>query len=327
MEEKAAALDGQMVHLKVVRAGITDQHVNGRLHYLHPNLRPAARRPLRLEVDGFDPVYLTVGKAERANRTRLTLNLNPTPSFPSALHVTQTFVPASHPLPLDTPTTHFSDSYDLHSASGFRALYRDAHGTTAGCPSKGTPLEWAPDLQWLLQPEPVTLQDPLTAFQMQLLFDSIDIQSCFRIADPVAQSPSLATAVQQRYQRTLLSPGRSAHPHPANWLTPSYYKHLAAKGPVDWVFLYPPLALADLALAIALSRARVGAALWVPRAFLSNMPSTRLTLLTTLKRERRLAIVQSWDNDSLWVCCFTTSTHRTRMMCPSSAAITAWTSI
>lgn len=162
---------------------------------------------------------------------------------------------------------------------------------------------------------------------MQLLFQSIDIQACFRVADPVAQSPVLQTALMDRYQRRILSPGKNAAPHPAHWLNPSYYQQLASKGPVDWVFLYPPLSIADLSLAIALTRARMGVALWVPRNYLSNLSAIRLSTLTGLKKQRRLAVVQSWEADHLWVCCFITSTHRTRMLSPSSAAVTAWTSI
>ena len=96
---------------------------------------------------------------------------------------------------------------------------------------------------------------------------------------------------------------------------------------MDWAFLYPPLSIADLALAVAMNRATAGAALWVPRAYLSNMPALRLSLLTSLKAQRRLVIVQSWADPCLWVCCFASASHRTRMLCPNSAAITAWTSI
>ena len=327
MEEKAAALDGQLVQLNVIRAGIKDLHIQGTLHYLPPDQRQTARRPLLLTVEGFDPLHLTVSKAERANRTRLNVNLSPSLDPPTALHVTMSFTPASNTNPSTPPAIHFADSYDLSTADGFRALYRAAHGTTSGCPLKGSPLQWAPDLQWVLTEEPTPLEDPLDAAHMKLLFESVDIQACFRVADPVAQSPSLQSALSHRYQRKILSAGKKAHPHPANWLTPAYYQLLASNGPVDWVFLYPPLSIADLALAIALSRARMGVALWVPRAYLSNLTSTRLTLLTSLKQQRRLAVVQSWDSSYLWVCCFITSTFRTRMLTPSSAAVTAWTSL
>ena len=327
MEEKAAALDSQLVQLNVVRAGIRDLHTQGKLRYLPPDQRQTARRPLLLTVEGFEPLHITVGMAERANRTRLTINLSPSLDPPTALHVTKSFTPASDPPPNKPSAPYFADSYNLSSPDGFRALYLAAHGTTSGCPLKGSPLQWVPDLQWILTKEPAILEDPLDATHMKLLFDAVDIQACFRVADPVAQSPALQSALSLRYQRKILTPSNKAHPHPANWLTPSYYHLLASNGPVDWVFLYPPLSIADLALAIALSRARMGVALWVPRAYLSNLTSTRLTLLTGLKMQRRLAVVQPWDSSYLWVCCFANSTSRTRMLTPSSAAITAWTSL
>ena len=326
MEEKAAALDGQQVQLNIVRANVADLHTTGTLRYLHPDERQSARRPLLLSVEGFDPVHLTVGKAVRANRSRLTVNLAPAQDPRIAFVATKPFVPNSSPTPAQPIRTHFAESYDLTTAAGFGALYNDAHGTTSGCPKEGSPLDWVPDLRWILTPQPTPLEDPLTAAHMQLLFASVDIQACFRVADPVAQSPSLAAALLERYQRRALSTKR-ALPHPANWLSPSYYQLLAAKGPIDWVFLYPPLSITDLALTIAISQARMGVALWVPRSYLSNLSTTRLRLLTGLKQQRRLAVVQPWDSDYLWVCCFITATHRTRMLTPNSAAITAWTSI
>ena len=140
----------------------------------------------------------------------------------------------------------------------------------------------------------------------------------------MAQSPILLQAVKQRYQRPLLT-SKSSPPHPINWLTPCHYRHLAVKGPIDWTFLYPPLAVADLALAIAASRSRIGVALWIPRAYLSDMTPNRLKLLSAFKLRRRLAIVQDWDNNHLWVCVFASASHSTRMLCPSSAAVTSWT--
>jgi hypothetical protein len=67
--------------------------------------------------------------------------------------------------------------------------------------------------------------------------------------------------------------------------------------------------------------------MWVPRAYLSNLPANRLALLSGLKAQRRLAIIQSWADPYFWVCCFTSATHRTRTLCPSSSTITAWTSL
>ena len=80
-------------------------------------------------------------------------------------------------------------------------------------------------------------------------------------------APNLREALQQRYQRKLPTTSASP-PHPANWLNPGYARALAFRGPVDWAFLYPPTDLTDPASAIAMSRARMGVALWTPRAFL-----------------------------------------------------------
>ena len=184
-----------------------------------------------------------------------------------------------------------ADTYPLGTTKGFTALYQDAFGTTAGLPPDGTTLEWVPELSRMLHDAPTTILDPLQAEDLQMLFRCIDLQSCFRVANPVAQSPILLQAVKQRYQRLLLT-SKSSPPHPINGLTPGHYRHFAVKGPIDRTFLYPPLAVADLALAIAVSRSRIGVALWIPRAYLSNMTPNRLKLLSAFKLQRRLAIVQ-----------------------------------
>jgi hypothetical protein len=220
----------------------------------------------------------------------------------------------------------FADTYDLLSAEGYTTLYQDAFGTTQGLPTTGRPIEWVPELDWMTDTtSTIVFDEPLTAKAIGLLFSSIDIQSCFRVADPVARSTVLNEQLQQRYQRSLLSTPSS----PAqfiNWLTPLHYRRLAVKGPVDWVFLYPPISIADLSLTLAASRARVGVAMHIHRTYLTALDPIRLQLLTAFKAERRLAIIHSWDDDHLWVCVFTTSSQRSRMLCPSSAVATSWTS-
>jgi Integrase zinc binding domain/Integrase core domain/PHD-finger/C-5 cytosine-specific DNA methylase len=327
MEKKAAAMEGQLVLLNVVQAGMADRHLTGTLRYLPPEQRKAVRRPLLLEVDGFEPAYMAVTKAQQATRTRLRVNLSPVMDPSLVLYTQMAFVAAldpSAPPQLDA----FSEAYELRTPKGYCALYRDVYGTSEGCPTSGQPLQWVPELEWLLVPSPTVIEDPLLPDHMSLLFSSVDIQGCFRVADPVAQSPTLRAALQQRYQRDILvAPGKTSPPHPSNWLTPSYYRRLASKGPVDWTFLYPPISIADMALAIALSRSRIGVAMWIPRAYLSNLSAGRLRLLSALKTQRRLVVVQSWADPYLWVCGFATATHRTRMLCPCSAAVTAWTSL
>jgi hypothetical protein len=328
MEDKAAGLDGQLVLLNVLQDSMADRRLSGKLRYLPLEQRKTARRPLLLEVEGFAPAHITVGKAQQATRSRLSINLSPARDTTLPLLAPVAFVAARDMAPPSPAITPLLDSYELSTRQGLEALYQDAFGVLPALPKEGQPLEWIPDLQWVLdrQTSP-TLIDPLTPDSMQLLFSAVDIQGCFRVADPVAQSPLLVEALQQRYKRPLLKSSPTNPPHPANWLSPGYYRHLAVKGPVDWAFLYPPLSIADLALAVAMNRARVGVALWVPRAYLSNLSSIRLSLLTSLKAQRRLVIVQSWADPYLWVCCFTSAAHRNRMLCPDSAAATAWTSI
>ena len=224
------------------------------------------------------------------------------------------------------PPAIFKDSYDLQTSSGFANFYQDAFGTTLGLPRQGCPEEWIPELSWILRDSPsAPTEDPFSATILDKLFASVDIQSCFRVADPVAHSAELNKTLQHRYQRAILTAANSPGQW-SNWLTPLHYRRLASKGPIDWVFLYPPLSIADLSLALAVSRARLGVAMWIPKVYLSAPSPGRLRLLTAFKVERRLAIVQDWEDDNLWVCIFASSSHRTRMLCPSSAAVLAWTS-
>jgi hypothetical protein len=265
------------------------------------------------------PVDLPVSKAVQATRSRMDIALNPAPAAQAPMAALSTFLAASTPPAL-------KDTYDLLSAAGYTALYTDVLGTALGLPTDGRPLDWVPELSWITDTSgTVAFEEPLTAAALNLLFASVDIQSCFRVADPVARSPVLAEVVQQHYQRSLLS-SPSSPPALSNWLTPLHYRRLAAKGPIDWVFLYPPLSIADLSLALAVGRARVGVSMWIPRSYLSALTPIRLQLLTAFKTSRRLAVVHSWDLDHLWVCVFASSAHRSRMLCPSSAAVAAWTS-
>jgi hypothetical protein len=327
MEEKAAAMDGQPVLLKTTQDGHAPTNITAKIRYLPVGQRRYPRRPLLLEVPGYQAEPLSVGKAQRATRTPLEVHLTKVLDPAMAQFVTMAFVAARDPPVRPDPYAAFRDSYPLLSAEGFRGLYHDAFGSLQGCPSTGLPTDWIPGLAQVLDNKrPMDVTGAPGAADLLMLFESVDIQGCLRVADPVDQAPDLRAVLQQRYQRKLLV-NPSSPPHPANWLFPGHYRALAAKGPVDWIFLYPPPNLTDLALAIAVSRARVGVALWVSRAFLSNLTTPRLGLLTVFKAQRRLAMVQSWDGTHLWVCVFASSTHRTRMLCPSSAAVTAWTSV
>jgi PHD-finger/Integrase core domain len=328
MEDRAAAMEGQPVLLRVLEAGRAPFSITAKLKYLPPEDREKARQPLLLEAPGFKPISLPVGKAQRATRSRmdvhLTRDLDPAAA---AQYVTMAFVAASSgpTSPKDLPPA-FSDSYQVSSEAGYKALYYDAFGTLQGCPALKDPPDWVPELAWMLDPAPVDLLDPFQAADLQLLFDAVDLQGCFRVGDPVSQSSTLQQALLSRYQRKLVV-SKVSPPHPLNWLTPGHYRHLAAKGTLDWIFLYPPISITDMALAIAASQARVGVALWVPRAYLSNLTAVRLALLSAFKTQRRLLVVQDWARDHLWICVFSSTTHRTRMLCPSSAAVTSWTSL
>jgi transposase InsO family protein len=325
MEDKAAAMDQQPVLIRILEAGRAPTSITAKLSFIPRDQREYARRPLLIEAAGFQPAAISVSKAQQATRSRLDLHLNrELDSAANAQYITMAFTASRDAPPAAPGATIIADSYLLHTAEGFRALYQDALGNASTLPRQGIPHEWMPELEWILAVDPAAIVDPLQAADMKLLFNAIDLQSCFRVADPVGQSPALQAAVLQRYQRQLLS-SKSSPPHPSNWLTPGHYRSLAIKGPVDWAFLYPPLSIADLALSIAVSRTRIGAALWVPRAYLSNLTAARLQLLSAFKLQRRLVIVQGWDSNYVWVCVFASATHRTRMLCPCSATSTSWT--
>ena len=325
-EDRASAMDGQPILIRVLEPGRAPVNITGSLSFLPPDQRKDAQRPLRLLAGGFQPVDLAVSRAEPATRTRMDIALNRNIDPAVAQYMTMVFVASQDAPSLANPRPVFSDTYDLLSLQGFTALYQDAFNSAQGLPTSGLPVDWIPELAWITDPDPLlAFEEPLTVAAMSLLFSSVDIQSCFRVADPVARSTVLREQLEQRYQRSPLS-SASSPPRFSNWLSPLHYRRLAAKGPIDWVFLYPPLSIADISLTLGASRARVGVAMYVPRAYLSSLTDIRLQLLTAFKAERRLAIVHSWDSDHLWVCVFTTSAHRSRMLCPSSAAVTSWTS-
>jgi transposase InsO family protein len=325
-EDKAAAMDGQPILIRVLEPNRTPVSLTGKLTFLPPDQRTDARRPLRLHAPGFRPVDIAVSKATRATRSRMDISLQSAVDPSLAQYCTQVFTAARGAAPAAYDGPMFTDTYDLLSVEGYTALYQDAFGTTQGLPTAGTPLEWVPELDWMTDSTSTIVADePLTAAAIELLFSVVDLQSCFRIADPVAKSVVLLENIQQRYQRTLLSTPSSPAEY-INWLTPLHYRRLATKGPIDWIFLYPPLSIADLSLTLAASRARVGVAMYIPCTYLSALNSIRLQVLTAFKAERRLATIHSWDSDFLWVCVFTTTSQRARMLCPSSAVITAWTS-
>jgi hypothetical protein len=325
-EDKAASMDGQPILIRVLEPNRTPVNHTGKLSFLPPDQRTDARRPLRLHTPGFQPVDISVSKAARATRSRMDVTLQSVVHPSLVQYCTQVFTAARGTAAAADTLPMYSDTYDLLSVEGYTSLYQDSFGTTRGLPTTGTPVEWVPELDWVTDTtSTITLDEPLTAKAMVLLFSSVDLQSCFRVADPVAKSAVLNEQLQQRYQRTLISSPSS----PAkfiNWLMPLHYRRLAVKGPIDWVFLYPPISIADLSLTLAASRARVGVAMHIHRTYLTALNPIRLQLLTAFKAERRLAIIHTWDDDHIWVCVFTTSSQRSRMLCPSSAVVTSWTS-
>jgi hypothetical protein len=63
-EEQAAAMEGQLVLLNVLQDGCANWRLTGTLHYLLPEQCKVVRCPLLLEVEGFSPAYMPVGKAQ-----------------------------------------------------------------------------------------------------------------------------------------------------------------------------------------------------------------------------------------------------------------------
>jgi hypothetical protein len=317
-------MDQQPILLRVLEANRTPISITGLLQFLPPDQRSDIRRPLRLNVASYVPVDLALSKATQALRSRLDIHLSRIP-IPAVHYISQVFTAARDVPPPSISPPLLADTYDLLSPAGYSGLYQDLLGTTDGLPTTGLPIEWVPELAWITSPSCV-FTEPLSHDAVDLLFQSVDIQSCFRVADPVCGSPVLAEVVQHRYQRALLS-APNAPAALSNWLSPLHYRRLATKGPIDFTFLYPPLSIADLALTLAATRSRVGVAMWVPSCYLSNLSHTRLLLLNSYKSQRRLAVIHSWSCSNLWVCIFTSSSHRTRMLTPSSALTTSWTSL
>jgi hypothetical protein len=235
MEDKAAGMDGQLVMLNVLQDGMADRQLSGRLHYLPLEQRKTARRPLLLEVEGFAPAYMTVGKAQRATSSRLSINLSPARDATLAPRVPVVFVAARSMEPPSPIIRPLANDYNLSIREGLEQLYQDAFGVLPALPTQGQPLEWMPDVQWVLdrQTNPILI-DPITLDNMQLLFAAVDIQGCLRVADQVAQSPSLLEALQ------LVKSSPTNPPHPANWLCTGYRPPPGCQGPGGLGVTVPP---------------------------------------------------------------------------------------
>ena len=180
-----------------------------------------------------------------------------------------------------------------------------------------------PELTWLARDAEWVMAEPFQAEDISSLLSAVDFRSCIRILDPAGVSTVLPEGLRDRYGKQLIAHPKE-RPQPRNWLTPQFYRRLQTVGLVDWVFLYPPLVVADAALGVAAPFARFGVALWVDRAFLNDLTSNRLALLTLLKDEHRLAIVQQYDSSKIWVCLFTSATHRRLMVSTDSTALDTW---
>ena len=220
---------------------------------------------------------------------------------------------------------HLQNEYDLTSIAGLEALHMDAMQCSVPADAQARYEHIWSSLTTLHETDPPRWDDPLTPASLELLFSAVDIQSCFRIVDPICQSTQLAAKLSERYQR-LLARHKTQHPHPKRLLEPGHYRRLSVKGPIDWVFLYPPVDLIDLSLAIATAFARVGVALWAPISYLSNLSSNRLRMLQPFKASNRLTMIREQGASHCWLCIFATPGHRSQMMTPSSAKATAWVS-
>lgn len=187
-------MNGQLVLLRLPRTSRVSQNVTAALKYLPPDQRAKhARRPLLVELAGFVPAQIAVGAARKATRNRLNIHLDPLPDAAIAMHITMAFVASeAQRLASTTVAPGLADAYDLYTLPGYTDLYQAVLGTVKGCPTTGAPTDWAPELRWVM--DTTQLASPeisLSAADLQLLIDSIDINTCFRVADPAAQSVPL----------------------------------------------------------------------------------------------------------------------------------------
>ena len=149
-----------------------------------------------------------------------------------------------------------------------------------------------------------------------LLLRAVDLKSCARMVCAWPGDEMLAQSLARRYAHKLEVPALNiVH----NQFQPQFYKRLAIRAPVDWVFLNPPVGAESLALELAVHFARIGVAMIVDRDFLHVGQASRVgepsrKLLFQYKAADRLAVIYPPGDGRVWVLVFASVGHRTGML-------------
>jgi transposase InsO family protein len=310
----AAQLDGQGVLLDRELVGGEPQQ--GVFRFVPREDRPPeyVRRPLKLQSPSGD-VWCTLRAAQkllaRGAVAQLTTTLGVVGVGERVRFVAATTVAGGKSK--KAPTGRWPEEWDLFTVEGCGEACTALFGAVPAF--EHVRLQAAFELAQLGEPHvaegytaPAGRACPyISTHAAIMLLNVVDVRTCGRLVCPWGGEMCLESVLLQRYAVQCMSAGAD-RPLEA-MLSPGYYKHIGRQSPVDWVFLYPPVGLQDLALAVAVAAAVVGVAMLVDDSYVTSGPQHRQHMLKQLIDQERVAIVTEQGTSSAWVVVFATAGH------------------
>jgi transposase InsO family protein len=319
-DSRAAQLDGQAVMFQ-----LGGHWKKGTFQFVQRAHRPLAfaRRPIRLKALGGHKQWLT-----EASARKLLLAGEGRPMIAAVAVVSAPVVLAGFVAAAAVRTTTVQPAADRRLPAGFD------FSTVGGCQLAGEHLfpeglsaAEAAQLYQGIQgaalhaPAPPADVQLFTAQQMSAgiatLLGSVDIRSCQRICCPCASfgaSEEIGQALMGRYGIDLIVPGEAQRGSLV--LSPAFYQAASRRSPWEWVFVFVPPGLEELALSIAVHEACIGVAMLCHSSFVTSGHGYRQRLLQGYMDEARLAVVSSPGQEYVWVCVFATAGHLGSMCNP-----------
>jgi hypothetical protein len=306
-DERAASLDGVWVSERRGRAG----HLWGQLVYIPRSQRGSLhRRPFFFRVPGQDQDRrITLVAAEKLHQEGVVDALvdgMDMLALPAGPFVAAATVVADLP----EPYAELPDVFELSTAEGVQVAFTVLM-------QFDVPVDFAGRVALLhSQFDGDMVAAVSSREEVALLLRAVDLQSCARMVCSWPGGEVLAQCLAERYAHQLKVPAlNTVH----NQFQPLFYKRLASRAPVDWVFLNPPVGAESLALQLAVHFARIGVAMIVDRDFLHVGQASRVgepsrKLLFQYKAADRLAVIYPPGDGRVWVLVFASVGHRTGML-------------
>ena len=302
-DSKAAQLNGRPLAIKQ-DWGWAD----GALQFVHRQYRPDefAKRPLQWQGEDGDSQWLTESAARKllaadAARPRQIAAVAINKATTGTTWVTTPTDTAGVSVTL---VKQLPDAFDLGTIEGCMvaggALFPGKFdGTEAALMRDRLASVRKQDVQGLFG-------DGVLEWGVGMLLQAVDLRSCVTICSPCHHYGNMKvvqTLIEARYQRNVLAPDVG----PTAPITPQFYKGQTRQTRMEWVFLFVPAGMEELALSLADKGVTVGVALLCPRAFMTTGPAYRQRLMQSYMDAGRLAVVSQEGQEYIWVCVFATS--------------------